>query len=322
MVFHPYSEGIGYVQSNWIPLPAGDTYTLKVGIANFQNDCDPHSDVGFRIKVQSMGDSWETLDDRIVNFHDDWLDLSFDLTSRAGDSVMVRAESYPGGVYTWCSEWSAIDYLLIEDSQGSILNPALSFDNQWKTVASTLRQRGHNPYIIMDYAGYEDTLGPFLDHFDDDIAGIHLYTTAGMGSDIPRIAEVFLEGAAAARERNKHFVATVIPGYDDSAINSPALIVDRQDGAFYQSHWEAATNCSPGSYVICSFNEWHEGTEIEPSLEYGYEYIELTALLRGEEPGPNLPLLLLQNLPIIIAVIGIAVGLSAGIVLYRRRWST
>jgi len=28
--------------------------------------------------------------------------------------------------------------------------------------------------------------------------------------------------------------------------------------------------------LICTWNEWHEGSEIEPSLEYGYQYINLT----------------------------------------------
>ena len=28
--------------------------------------------------------------------------------------------------------------------------------------------------------------------------------------------------------------------------------------------------------LICTFSEWHEGTEIEPSLEYGDLYINIT----------------------------------------------
>lgn len=29
----------------------------------------------------------------------------------------------------------------------------------------------------------------------------------------------------------------------------------------------------PDGYAITSFNEWHEGTEIEPSMEYEYQYV-------------------------------------------------
>ncbi|MFX1475136.1 MAG: hypothetical protein ACFFCO_06655 [Promethearchaeota archaeon] len=320
VVFHPYPEGSGYVQSNWIPLPIGGTYTLKAGISNFQNDCDPHSDVAFNIKVRSQGESWEYLDYMVVNFNQGWLDLSYDISSRAGDAVMIRVESFPGGVYPMCSEWSAVDYLFIEDSQGNILNPVPYFNNQWKTVVSLLRQQGYNPYIIMDYAGYTDDPGPFLDHFQDDIGGIHVYTPFCMGANVSRIAEVYLNGSAAASERNKRFVATVAPGYDDSAINTPAFIVDRQEGAFYESLWEAAKSCTPGGYIICSFNEWHEGTEIEPSLEFEYQYIQLTSLLRGDV-GLNLLLLLIQSLPLIATVIGIAVALSVGILIYRKKRS-
>jgi len=39
---------------------------------------------------------------------------------------------------------------------------------------------------------------------------------------------------------------------------------------------EEAIKAKPDWVLITSWNEWHEGSEIEPSLEYGDKYLSLT----------------------------------------------
>ena len=71
-------------------------------------------------------------------------------------------------------------------------------------------------------------------------------------------------------------VLTVYPGYDDRKIRDPGLYTPREDGEYYRRSWEAALASDPDVVLITSWNEWPEATNIEPSVEFGYRYLELT----------------------------------------------
>jgi hypothetical protein len=74
-----------------------------------------------------------------------------------------------------------------------------------------------------------------------------------------------------------------MPGYDDSHIGRESpKIISRENGALYKKLWKAAGKANPDWVLITSFNEWHEGTEIEPSIEYGEKFVELTAKFTRE----------------------------------------
>jgi hypothetical protein len=71
---------------------------------------------------------------------------------------------------------------------------------------------------------------------------------------------------------------TVIPGYDDTRLNRPAPrpVTDRLGGETYRVLWEQAISAHPSWVLITSWNEWHEGSEIEPSLENGERELKTT----------------------------------------------
>jgi len=277
---HPYPnetgyDGIGYIESaNPIFLQPNETYSLKAGISDIRNDCLNYSDVGFRIKIKNETGYWKTLNDSIVNFNDGWLDLSFDVSDYTGQNVTIRVESYAGGKKSWCSEWAAVDYFYIENSKGEIISSEPFFDNAWKAVINELRKKGFNPYVIMDLAGYYDKIQDFAEYFLNFTDGMHTYSPVDISPCISDIFHVYNQASDATHSRNKTFVATVMPGYNDT--NKPESVVDRQDGIYYTLFWSIAKACFPDGYAITSFNEWHEGTEIESSREYGHQYIYLT----------------------------------------------
>jgi hypothetical protein len=113
--------------------------------------------------------------------------------------------------------------------------------------------------------------------------GIHTYNTAGhlQGLD-PADArkwasETYQSWVQLADGAGKISAITVIPGYDDTKIRKPGLAVKRYGGELYRVQWEQAVEADPHWVLITSFNEWHEGSEIEPSLEYKKQYLDITA---------------------------------------------
>jgi glycoprotein endo-alpha-1,2-mannosidase len=72
---------------------------------------------------------------------------------------------------------------------------------------------------------------------------------------------------------------TIIPGYDDLVLatrNPPRPTTDRHDGDTYRILWEEAIAANPDWVLVTSWNEWHEGSEIEPSAELGERELRTT----------------------------------------------
>jgi hypothetical protein len=75
----------------------------------------------------------------------------------------------------------------------------------------------------------------------------------------------------------KLWVATVMPGYDDRKVRPGSGFVRSRDGGeYYRQCWQAAIDSKPQWVIVNSFNEWPEGSYIEPSKAYGNHYLNLT----------------------------------------------
>ena len=111
--------------------------------------------------------------------------------------------------------------------------------------------------------------------------GHHLYSnTWNPPSDLGAINQKFARWVNGARQdfgSYKYWVATVMPGYNDVRIRpGSGFAQDREGGAYYERSWQAAIGSQPNWIVITSFNEWPEGTYIEPSAAFGDQYLQLT----------------------------------------------
>ena len=77
---------------------------------------------------------------------------------------------------------------------------------------------------------------------------------------------------------------TIIPGYDDRKTAQSPLrpVTERWGGETYRVLWQEAIAAVPDYILITSWNEWHEGSELEPSVEYGSRALDDTVAFSRE----------------------------------------
>ncbi len=62
---------------------------------------------------------------------------------------------------------------------------------------------------------------------------------------------------------------SVSPGFDNrEAVATGQQFIDRQNGARYDAMWQAAVSAGSEWISVTTFNEWHEGTQIEPAQQF------------------------------------------------------
>ncbi|HWG55061.1 MAG TPA: hypothetical protein VNT58_00915, partial [Gaiellaceae bacterium] len=87
-----------------------------------------------------------------------------------------------------------------------------------------------------------------------------------------------------AQARKLHLLCapSVGPGYDARRATPDRRLRPRRDGATYDAMWRGALRAEADVVTITSYNEWHEGTQIEPARRRaGYESYEGAWGLRG-----------------------------------------
>lgn len=150
----------------------------------------------------------------------------------------------------------------------------------WQTIIEGVRARGSDLIVMAD--GYQ---GHYAYLFD----GIHTYSLDGLPDELERnltveqlgdlrswAAQYYQKGVKIARQRSRISCIMVMPGTDQRKAYKLNWQMDRLDGQTYRILWEEAIRANPDWVIITSWNEWPEGTEIEPSLELGDKYLQIT----------------------------------------------
>jgi hypothetical protein len=137
----------------------------------------------------------------------------------------------------------------------------------WEYVRRRLHAAGRRLYVVGD-----SHRAPWLPLFE----ALHVYSPVRFLAGGGDLEPAYREWAATARKVEVPFFPAAAPGFDDRAVRLPGTVLDRRDGATYDATWEAVMTVDPPWALVATWNEWHEGSEIEPSREHGVRYVEAT----------------------------------------------
>jgi glycoprotein endo-alpha-1,2-mannosidase len=97
-------------------------------------------------------------------------------------------------------------------------------------------------------------------------AGLYTYDVRIYdGSSFPRVC-------ASARMRGLVCAPSVGPGFDALRATGDTRVKSRKNGAAYDWMWRGAIKAAADIVTITSYNEWHEGTQIEAASAVGPPY--------------------------------------------------
>jgi hypothetical protein len=125
------------------------------------------------------------------------------------------------------------------------------------------------------------------------------------------------------------WIAPAASGFDARTIGG-TTVVDRQNGAVLEHELTTANASAPDAIGVISWNEFSENSQIEPSVKYGFRYLQVLASTLGRQPsfpaGSGVNDSTDSSSPggggyasgLIVAPIVAALSLLAGVVVFRR----
>ena len=223
------------------------------------------------------------------DFHDRGMPLMLDTAAKHGMKITIYYETVPPRGASE-PEGAVKDLLYLLDKYGK--HPAwLRVDGKpvffvYGRAVNEIKLDGWNEVIAAVNTKYPGGAVFMGDRISDESAavfdGIHTYNptgrTKGMSPDQLRTWAKEFYPLTVKTAGPKIAAVTVIPGYDDHKLGrpDPRPITSRHDGETYRILWEEAIAANPDWVLITSWNEWHEGSEIEPSAEDGDRALKQT----------------------------------------------
>ena len=176
---------------------------------------------------------------------------------------------------------------------------------EFKQLVDTVTQRvGESLYVVAIvpqvywYYAPEAVLGTGIskEWADTGVSAFTHWTPNGMITASQKTRDKAVQfHVKDSRKWQKDAMIPVMPGFDDDAWrpgNDPAPSAPRNNGQPWGAQLDSALNAKPRFIFIQGWNEWHEGSQIEPSTLYSDPYLYLQILagkLKRPWQTPQLP---------------------------------
>lgn len=235
--------------------PPGDVYSRYYPAGGPYSSADPAVVDQQMAEIASAG-----VDEVVISWwgrgsqEDQRLPLVLAAARRHRLQPAIHLEPYPGrSPATIAQDLPYLASLGIRDVY--VYHPRDFAAAEWATV------RTGAPVSMRLFAGTELVGFAAAGHFD----GFYTYDFVDYGG------AKFIRLCAQAHAVHLLCGPSVGPGYDGVRAGESALVSPRRNGATYDNLWVAAIAAHPDIVTITSFNEWGEGTQIEPAAPHrGY----------------------------------------------------
>ena len=166
-----------------------------------------------------------------------------------GIAVAAHLEPYPGR--TVASTVADVQYLHALGITTFYVYRAFDMPvAEWASAMSALHLGGNLLFAQTGLVGQAAAAG-----FD----GVYTYDIVTYDGDM------FRRYCTEAHARHLLCAPSVGPGYDARRGSGDPTMKPRRNGATYDAMWRAAIAAGADRVTITSYNEWHEGTQIEPA---------------------------------------------------------
>jgi hypothetical protein len=243
------SAGInGFIASWWGPESFTDN-TDKILINQASKFSDFSVTLYFETEIiQEMNSSYSSEETQIVN------DVSYIMQNYASNEAFTQISGRQVLFFYGVNNWPV---------------------HFWANVTSTIHDYYPGLRLISD--SFSST---YLSAFDGASSYVDLgYMTQSLSLENGTYP-TFLQISQLAKSEGKLWLATATPGFNGTNDGKDQFpVVARNDGTTFIKGWEIVQNSNPDGIIVGTWNEFYEGTSIEPATSYGTFYLQLTGQL-------------------------------------------